>query len=538
MEAVVETMAARRCNRLSHRCHARGRRRDPDLSELLRREEALLETAGVRQRRDRRRRRPGSRQQRFGRGRPGADAYAWPADVGDRRDHAFGVPELRHQSGTAVVAVAAAAGVGPDRVLVHRQRHAARAQPAADRDLGEAPAHPGATPLCRHSRVRHHWHLWDHPVSGRPHPALSHRRHRLSYAPVRLLGRARHHRDDTRAAGGAELPSGHDDLGGRLDRVLHAAAVGDDPGAGRARSVRPQALSARRAAQARSRARRRVSGRTGCREARRDFASSGRGNGAIIPRRRLRNVARDCRIRWARAPPSWLRSAQLRPDVSNLGPPFFSMVSGISRKVSTSPAAPMHPRPRNATLLPSRSLIHPANVVLIEAPIPIPLPTMPWARLKRPVPRVISAIVSGTSTPNTAALMPSSSCTATSRRGSTTTISNRPRIGNAAKPASRIGRRPHRCAQRPTEGENVATTSCGTTMQAATNVVAPVLERMVTTLATSGSIAAFASWKTATHAANVKSGRLVRSVTKPAVLFRPCANPPWPRTGSISSDRI
>src|SRR5262249_30877616 len=76
MEAVVETMAARRRHRFSHRGHARGRRRDPDLPELLRREEALLETAGVRQRRDRRRRRSGGRQQRLGRGSPGADAHA------------------------------------------------------------------------------------------------------------------------------------------------------------------------------------------------------------------------------------------------------------------------------------------------------------------------------------------------------------------------------------------------------------------------------------------------------------------------------
>src|SRR6516162_2290321 len=191
----------------------------------------------------------------------------------------LGVPELRHQSGTAIAAVAAAAGVGPDCFLVHRQRHAARAQPAADRDLGEAPAHPGASALCRHSRVRHHRHLWDHPVSGRSHPALSHRRHRLSDAPLRLPGRARHHRDDSGAAGGAKLPSGHDDLGGRLDGILHAPAVGDDPGAGRARFVRAQALSARHAAQARSCARRRVSARTGCFEPRRDFASSGRCNG-------------------------------------------------------------------------------------------------------------------------------------------------------------------------------------------------------------------------------------------------------------------
>jgi hypothetical protein len=43
---------------------------------------------------------------------------------------------------------------------------------------------------------------------------------------------------------------------------------------------------------------------------------------------------------------------------------------------------PMQARPRKATLLPSRSLIHPASVVLSEAPIPIPLPTIPCASTK------------------------------------------------------------------------------------------------------------------------------------------------------------
>jgi hypothetical protein len=61
---------------------------------------------------------------------------------------------------------------------------------------------------------------------------------------------------------------------------------------------------------------------------------------------------------------------------------------------------------------------------------------------------------------------------------------------------------------------------------------------MVTMLAINGSMAALASWKTVTHAANVKSGRLVNSLGKAAVSLRPCADPPWARTGSISSGRI
>ena len=74
--------------RLSDRRDAGRRRRDPDLSELLRRTQALVEARGVRQGRDRRRRRPGGRQQCLGRGRAGADAHARPADLGDGGDHA------------------------------------------------------------------------------------------------------------------------------------------------------------------------------------------------------------------------------------------------------------------------------------------------------------------------------------------------------------------------------------------------------------------------------------------------------------------
>src|SRR5262245_11310881 len=156
--------------------------------------------------------------------------------------------------------------------------------------------------LCRYSRVRHHRHLWDHPVSGRPDPALSHRRDRLPHAALRLPGRARHHRDDPGAARGAELPSGHDNLGRRLDGVLHAPAVGDDPGAGGARVVRAQALSARHAAQAGSRAGRRVSNKmivSNLAAIAVRFRSQVAGcvcAGGITPPRRRCSAARDCRI--------------------------------------------------------------------------------------------------------------------------------------------------------------------------------------------------------------------------------------------------
>src|SRR5262245_65509130 len=65
--------------------------------------------------------------------------------------------------------------------------------------------------------------------------------------------------------------------------------------------------------------------------------------------------------------------AILRPAKSLPGPriqlrgagnsPFFSMVSGISSQTSTSPKPPLPASPRQALLLPSRSLIHPPRAV-------------------------------------------------------------------------------------------------------------------------------------------------------------------------------
>ena len=85
---------------------------------------------------------------------------------------------------------------------------------------------------------------------------------------------------------------------------------------------------------------------------------------------------------------------------------------------------------------------------------------------------------------------------------------SRPRIGSAAKPSSSSGRRPQSCARRPTHGESTATTSCGTTMQAAIRTVAHWLDRMVRTLPISGSIAALARWNSSMQPAKISSGRL------------------------------
>ena len=66
------------------------------------------------------------------------------------------------------------------------------------------------------------------------------------------------------------------------------------------------------------------------------------------------------------------------------------------------------------------------------------------------------------------------------------------RIGNAANPISSNGRRPQSSARVPTDGDSSATTSCGTTIQAAISTVAHWLERMVTTLPINGSMAPLA----------------------------------------------
>ena len=181
MEALVEAVAARHPVRLSDRRDARRRRRDPDLPQLLRRAEALVET-----------RRSSAR----------ARSKAWPGPEAANNASAAGVlvPMLTlglPTSATAAIMLSAfqSYGINPGPLLLesqphlvwgliavalHRQRDAPGAQPAADRDLGAAPANPGAAALRRHPRVRDHRHLRHHPVAGRPRPALSRRRHRAT----------------------------------------------------------------------------------------------------------------------------------------------------------------------------------------------------------------------------------------------------------------------------------------------------------------------------------------------------------------------
>ena len=65
-----------------------------------------------------------------------------------------GFQQFGLQPGPLLFATNAAAGLGPDRQPADRQRHAAGAEPAADRPLGEAADHPAALALCRHPAVR------------------------------------------------------------------------------------------------------------------------------------------------------------------------------------------------------------------------------------------------------------------------------------------------------------------------------------------------------------------------------------------------
>ena len=78
--------------------------------------------------------------------------------------------------GPLLLTTQAEPGLGPDRQPVHRQRHAGRAQPAADRALGAAAEDPGAAALCRHPGLRHRRHLRHLAIADRPRAALSARR--------------------------------------------------------------------------------------------------------------------------------------------------------------------------------------------------------------------------------------------------------------------------------------------------------------------------------------------------------------------------
>src|ERR1700694_4820511 len=78
--------------------------------------------------------------------------------------------------------------------------------------------------------------------------------------------------------------------------------------------------------------------------------------------------------------------------------------------------------------------------------MPTATPTTPCAKLKCPVPRVVSAMTRGTSTPSVAAEIPSRSCAATITEGSFDAAKTALRTHSGTRPIIRRGRRPQLCA--------------------------------------------------------------------------------------------
>ena len=102
------------------------------------------------------------------------------------------------QPGPLLFTTESAPGLGADRVAVHRQRHAAGAQPAAGRRLGEAAADPAALPLRRDPAVRLARLLRGERRPARPGAPAGPRAARLRDAALRLAGGARGDRADPR----------------------------------------------------------------------------------------------------------------------------------------------------------------------------------------------------------------------------------------------------------------------------------------------------------------------------------------------------
>src|SRR5829696_882756 len=188
----------------------------------------------------------------------------------------------------------------------------------------------------------------------------------------------------------------------------------------------------------------------------------------------------------------------------------------MSASTRTRPAAPAAPRHKNATASPNLSAIYPASVVPSDAPMPTATPTTLCVKLKCPLPRVVSATTSGTSTPRVAAENPSSSCTAIRIAGSLDQANTALRTQSGIKQIVRRGRRPQLWAERPTQGAMTDTTSCGPRMQAAITAVAQSGECAVNELAIIGSMAAFESWKSTTTAAKTNSGQLWKTLANPS----------------------
>ena len=101
-------------------------------------------------------------------------------------------------------------------------------------NMGAAPGHSAALPLCRHSRFRQSWRVQPARLGVRSRHALRLRFSRLCDAVRRHPGLPGDPWPDSRAAGRAAVPARHGDQPGRPDGVSDPADLGDHPG-GRAR---------------------------------------------------------------------------------------------------------------------------------------------------------------------------------------------------------------------------------------------------------------------------------------------------------------
>jgi hypothetical protein len=97
-------------------------------------------------------------------------------DLGDRRHLAERLAELRHQRRPATVPDLVHAGLGADRLALHRQRDAAGAQPAAGGPVGQAAQDPESAAVRRHPDLRHRRCVRHAPEFVRPVPHVRHRR--------------------------------------------------------------------------------------------------------------------------------------------------------------------------------------------------------------------------------------------------------------------------------------------------------------------------------------------------------------------------
>jgi uncharacterized membrane protein YGL010W len=156
-------------------------------------------------RRDRGRRRAGGGEQRGDHRDADPAPDARHPDLEHDGDPARRVPELRHQPRAAALRHQRRAGLGADRLALHRQRDAARAQPAAGRHVGQAAQDPEAAALRRHPDLRHGRRLRHAPVGVRPVPALRHRPARRRHAALRLPDRAGRRRHDPRPLAEAQM---------------------------------------------------------------------------------------------------------------------------------------------------------------------------------------------------------------------------------------------------------------------------------------------------------------------------------------------